>query len=137
MREIFLFLIQIFYSYHFVCCFILFIYSFIFLFNRVRSICNHLISQNFSALWICSDQNQSSRINTINKLKMNHCKILVTTDLAARGIDVHKVNLVINLGLPCPPEIYIHRMGRAGRYGSEGMIRIIFDCLRSTFQEFY
>lgn len=58
---------------------------------------------------------------------MNHCKILVTTDLAARGIDVHKVNLVINLGLPCPPDIYIHRMGRAGRYGSEGMFKLLFS----------
>jgi ATP-dependent RNA helicase DDX20 len=88
----------------------------------VKSIYNFLVNNDLSALWLSSEQNQSTRIATLKKLKMNECKILVTTDLAARGIDVHNVNLVVNLGLPMPPDVYVHRMGRAGRYGSEGEI---------------
>lgn len=91
------------------------------LFYRVKSLCNFLTTNNLPALWVSSEQNQSTRIATLNKLKMNECRILVTTDLAARGIDVHNVDLVINLGVPSPPEVYIHRMGRAGRYGSKGI----------------
>lgn len=89
-------------------------------FYSAKGLCNMLVSNNFPALWVSSEQNQSTRISTLNKLKLNQCNILVTTDLAARGIDVHNVNLVINMGIPNPPDVYIHRMGRAGRYGSEG-----------------
>lgn len=91
------------------------------LFYRVKSLCNFLTTNNLPALWVSSEQNQSTRIATLNKLKMNECRIFVTTDLTARGIDVHNVDLVINLGVPSPPEVYIHRMGRAGRYGSRGI----------------
>lgn len=48
-------------------------------------------------------------------------RVLVTTDLTARGIDVENVNLIINLDLPICHEVYLHRMGRAGRFGSHGM----------------
>ena len=93
---------------------------FCFLFIRVKSIYNFLLNNDLSAMWLSSEQSQSTRMETLRKLKLNEYKILVTTDLAARGIDVHNVNLVVNLGLPMPPEVYVHRMGRAGRYGSEG-----------------
>lgn len=88
-----------------------------------------LVSSDLPALWVSSEMNQSMRISTLNKLKLNQSNILVTTDLAARGIDVHNVNLVINMGIPSPPDVYIHRMGRAGRYGSEG--RFLYRNVRS------
>lgn len=47
-------------------------------------------------------------------------RVLVTTDLTARGIDIENVNLIINLDLPLGHEVYLHRMGRAGRFGSHG-----------------
>lgn len=87
---------------------------------RVKSVYNFLLKHGLSASWLSSEQQQSMRVSNLNKLKLNECKILVTTDLAARGIDVHNANLVVNLGLPTPPDVYVHRMGRAGRYGSEG-----------------
>ena len=48
-------------------------------------------------------------------------KVLITTDILARGIDVQQVDLVINYELPFKKENYIHRIGRAGRYGRKGM----------------
>ena len=48
-------------------------------------------------------------------------RVLVTTDIFARGIDVHHVNIVINLDLPVNKENYLHRIGRSGRYGRKGV----------------
>ena len=48
-------------------------------------------------------------------------KVLVSTDLTARGIDVERVNLVVNLDVPEIPETYLHRIGRTGRFGTRGV----------------
>ena len=91
---------------------------------------NFLLQDEMSVVWLSSEQNQSTRLANLNKLKLNESRILVTTDLTARGIDIHNANLVVNLGLPTPPDVYVHRMGRAGRYGSEG------GTLEITFKNF-
>lgn len=67
-----------------------------------------------------------TRIEAITTFKSGGCRILVTTDLAARGIDASCINLVINLDLPWDAATYLHRMGRAGRYGSHGDYWFIF-----------
>merc|ERR1712125_77904 len=48
-------------------------------------------------------------------------RVLVSTDLTARGVDVEKVNLVMNLDVPSDPETYMHRIGRTGRFGTYGV----------------
>lgn len=66
------------------------------------------------------DMNQSRRTQTINKLRTGKIRILVATDVAARGIDVASLSHVINFDLPFQPEDFIHRIGRTGRAGASG-----------------
>lgn len=54
-------------------------------------------------------------------LHTNACRILVSTDLIARGIDVQRVSLVVNLDLPHDAATYLHRVGRTGRFGAVGL----------------
>jgi len=57
----------------------------------------------------------------LNEFRTGSSRILITTDLLARGIDVHAVSAVINFELPKKCENYIHRIGRCGRYGRKGV----------------
>jgi ATP-dependent RNA helicase UAP56/SUB2 len=66
------------------------------------------------------------RIATYNKFKKFEARILVTTDIAARGLDIERVNIVFNYDFPVEPDTYMHRVGRAGRFGNKGMA-IRFD----------
>ncbi|XP_011505823.1 PREDICTED: probable ATP-dependent RNA helicase ddx10 [Ceratosolen solmsi marchali] len=90
--------------------------------TRAQSISNTINSLGFSSNYIIGNQNMDKRIDTINKLKHFKCKILLTTDLTARGIDAENVNLIVNLDIPIDSATYLHRIGRAGRYGSHGLI---------------
>ncbi|OMH39915.1 DEAD/DEAH box helicase [Desulfurobacterium indicum] len=63
---------------------------------------------------------QRQRENVMNAFRKGRVKVLVATDVAARGIDVKDVGIVINYELPENPEIYVHRIGRTGRAGREG-----------------
>ncbi|KFP66901.1 putative ATP-dependent RNA helicase DDX20, partial [Cariama cristata] len=65
--------------------------------------------------------NQNQRLDAMAKLKQFHCRVLISTDLTSRGIDAEKVNLVINLDVPVDWETYMHRIGRAGRFGTLGL----------------
>jgi ATP-dependent RNA helicase UAP56/SUB2 len=56
-----------------------------------------------------------------NKFKKFEARILVTTDLGARGLDIERVNIVFNYDFPNEPDTYMHRVGRAGRFGNRGM----------------
>ena len=64
---------------------------------------------------------QSERLSVMRALHTNACRILVSTDLIARGIDVQRVSLVVNLDLPHDAATYLHRVGRTGRFGSVGL----------------
>ena len=57
----------------------------------------------------------------MDKFRNGDIRILLTTDLLSRGIDVQQVSLVINYDLPTKKESYIHRIGRSGRYGRKGV----------------
>ncbi|XP_016094857.1 probable ATP-dependent RNA helicase DDX20 [Sinocyclocheilus grahami] len=61
------------------------------------------------------------------KLKQYQCRVLISTDLTSRGIDAEKVNLVINLDVPQDWETYMHRIGRAGRFGTLG-VAVTYCC---------
>ena len=69
---------------------------------------------------IHGDLNQRERTRALNKLRRGECKVLVATDVAARGIDVSTVTHVINFSLPKVAEDYVHRIGRTGRAGASG-----------------
>jgi ATP-dependent RNA helicase RhlE len=62
-----------------------------------------------------------------------HCRVLVATDIAARGIDVDAVGHVINYDLPNVPESYVHRIGRTARAGAEGMAISLCDPSERAF----
>lgn len=84
-------------------------------------IAKNLRSLKVNADAIHGDKSQSSRQNALNNFKNGRLKVLVATDIAARGIDVDALSHVINYDLPNVPETYVHRIGRTGRAGAEGI----------------
>ncbi len=64
--------------------------------------------------------NQKSRDKVMNKFRNGNIEILIATDVAARGIDVPNVEVVVNYDVPQNPEYYVHRIGRTGRAGNMG-----------------
>jgi len=66
------------------------------------------------------DINQSQRIKTLEMFKNKEIQVLVATDVAARGIDIDGLDMVINFNIPNVPQTYIHRIGRTGRAGEKG-----------------
>ncbi|MBL0141920.1 MAG: DEAD/DEAH box helicase [Betaproteobacteria bacterium] len=79
-----------------------------------------LYSQGFSAAALHGDMNQGARTRTLQALRRGGLRVLVATDVAARGIDVQGVSHVINYDLPRQAEDYVHRIGRTGRAGRNG-----------------
>lgn len=69
---------------------------------------------------IHGDINQSQRQKSLELFKNKEIKVLIATDIAARGIDIDKLSHVVNLNIPNVPETYIHRIGRTGRAGMQG-----------------
>lgn len=76
---------------------------------------------------IHSGKTQEQRQKVISDLREGHIRALLGTDVAARGIDVPNVELVVNCGLPNNPEEYIHRVGRTGRAGVKGIAVTLFS----------
>ena len=69
---------------------------------------------------IHGNKSQNARVKAMNDFKSGECRVLIATDIAARGIDISQLPLVINYELPEVPETYVHRIGRTGRAGYEG-----------------
>lgn len=78
-------------------------------------------------LAIHGDKSQSARQRALSSFKAKEINVLVATDIAARGIDVDDLALVINYELPEIPETYVHRIGRTGRAGAEGIAISLCD----------
>lgn len=76
--------------------------------------------QNIRTKAIHGDKNQSERQKALELFKNKEIKVLVATDVAARGIDIDQLALVVNMDIPTVPETYIHRIGRTGRAGLSG-----------------
>jgi len=80
-----------------------------------------LENNNFPSCCIHSGMKQPERIEKFQAFKDFHKRILVTTDLFGRGIDIERVNIVINYDFPDQSDQYLHRVGRAGRFGTKGL----------------
>lgn len=87
---------------------------------RVVELCKMLLSAKWPAEQLHGQLEQTDRLDALKTLQNYKCRILVSTDLAARGIDASNVDLVINFESPYEWQTYLHRMGRAGRFGSYG-----------------
>lgn len=81
----------------------------------------HLKHEGIPAAAIHGDKAQSARQRTMDDFREGRLRILVATDLAARGIDVDDIELVVNFDVPTDPEIYVHRVGRTARAGAQGL----------------
>lgn len=79
-----------------------------------------LNKQNIKAAAIHGDKAQNNRQKVLNQFKDGHINVLVATDIASRGIDIDKLQYVINFDMPNEPETYVHRIGRSGRAGESG-----------------
>ena len=80
-----------------------------------------LTTSKISADVIHSGKSQNARQRALNNFKSLHTKVLVATDIAARGIDIEKLSHVFNYDIPNIPETYVHRIGRTGRAGLGGI----------------
>jgi ATP-dependent RNA helicase RhlE len=85
------------------------------------------MKSGFSADAIHGNKSQNARQRALAAFKSGECRILVATDLFARGIDVAEVTHVVNFDLPNEPESYVHRIGRTGRAGRTGIALAFCD----------
>ena len=88
--------------------------------KRVDWVAKNLRNRGYAAEGIHGDMNQKSRDKVMNKFRNGNIEILIATDVAARGIDVPNVEVVVNYDVPQNPEYYVHRIGRTGRAGNMG-----------------
>jgi ATP-dependent RNA helicase RhlE len=89
--------------------------------HGANNIAKHLIKAGISSEAIHSNKSQSARQLALNNFKTKKTRVLVATDIAARGIDIDELSHVINFDLPEVPETYVHRIGRTGRAGLGGI----------------
>jgi superfamily II DNA/RNA helicase len=82
---------------------------------------DRLADQGFSAAALHGDMNQRQRTRTLSMLQRKQLRVLVATDVAARGIDVQGISHAVNFDLPMQAEDYVHRIGRTGRAGRSGL----------------
>jgi translation initiation factor 4A len=80
-----------------------------------------LSENNYDIEYIHGDMQQEDRNKIMESFRNGSCRVLISTDLLARGIDIQQVSVVINYDIPNNIENYIHRIGRSGRYGRKGM----------------
>ena len=89
--------------------------------KECQDLADQLSDDGYSALALHGDLEQRDRDQVLIRFANKSCANLVATDVAARGLDIKALDLVINFELPRDPEVYIHRIGRTGRAGHEGV----------------
>jgi len=89
--------------------------------HRANRVAKHLVDSGISADAIHGNKAQNARQRALDGFKKGSIRVLVATDIAARGIDVDGVTHVINFELPNEPESYVHRIGRTARAGADGI----------------
>jgi ATP-dependent RNA helicase RhlE len=89
--------------------------------HRANRVAKKLMGDGINAAAIHGNKSQSARTAALDSFKKGTVRILVATDIAARGLDIEQLPLVVNFELPNVPEDYIHRIGRTGRAGASGL----------------
>lgn len=106
-------------------------------FSRTRHGADRIVRElsraGIDACAIHGDKSQAARQTALSRFKSGDCKVLVATDIAARGIDIAGLSHVVNYDMPMEPEAYVHRIGRTGRAGRTG-IAISFCCIDEVKQ---
>ncbi len=95
------------------------------LFSRTKHgadrICKNLQKKHIGAAAIHGNKSQNQRQKALKDFKEGRIRVLVATDIASRGIDIDQLRYVVNYDIPNEPETYVHRIGRSGRAGEEGV----------------
>ena len=89
--------------------------------HGANRIAQDLTKVGISAAAIHGNKSQTARVQALNDFKAGRVRVLVATDIAARGIDIDELGCVFNYNLPDVPETYVHRIGRTGRAGRDGI----------------
>ena len=92
--------------------------------NSIRTVdilSNKLLEDNFCVSSIHGNMNQTDRSNIIKDFRDSKIRILISTDLLSRGLDIQQISVVINYDIPKGIDNYIHRIGRSGRFGRKGV----------------
>ena len=96
--------------------------------RKVNILTENLKSNGFSVGFMHSEMTMKERSDVYLKFRRGYVRIVVTTDILSRGIDVQGISFVINYDIPRNKEVYLHRIGRSGRYGKKGVaINFITD----------
>lgn len=94
---------------------------------ETQDVADQLNSAGIDALAIHGDLEQYERIDVLVQFSNRSCSVLVATDVAARGIDIKELEMVVNYDMPQDEETYTHRIGRTGRAGKEGLAVTLFS----------
>merc|ERR1712066_66451 len=89
--------------------------------KKVEWLADKMLQINFTVSYMHGDMKQPERDSIMNEFRAGNNRVLITTDVWSRGLDVQQVSLVINYDLPNNRENYIHRIGRSGRFGRKGV----------------
>jgi ATP-dependent RNA helicase len=89
--------------------------------RKVDWLADKMRAANFTVVAMHGEMSQDERDNIMTQFRSGTARVLITTDVWSRGIDVQQVSLVINYDLPAKRELYIHRIGRSGRWGRKGV----------------
>jgi len=89
--------------------------------QKAEWLAKNLASQGFTIEYIHGDMEVAERKKRMDDFRSGHVRVLISTDLLARGIDIQQISLVINYEMPIQRENYVHRIGRSGRYGKKGV----------------
>ena len=95
--------------------------------QSVDQVTRDLQRRGLAAQSIHGDKSQQTRLETLNAFKEGGLRVLVATDVAARGLDIAELPFVINYEMPAQPEDYVHRIGRTGRAGADGVAISLMD----------
>ena len=101
------------------------------IFVNAKNACNHLAEKlskrGIAAQVFHGDKGQGARTRVLQEFKSGEIEVLIATDIAARGLDIEKLPVVINFDLPRSPSDYMHRIGRSGRAGEVGLAISLID----------
>merc|ERR1712173_515041 len=89
--------------------------------RKTEWLCEKMTHRDFTVSAMHGDMEMQQRQLIMHEFRSGSSRVLITTDLLARGIDVQQVSLVINYDLPTNRESYLHRIGRSGRFGRKGV----------------